>query len=125
MNKSCVIAVENASLNSLRLAIKLSDTKLLVIVVPILAPITIGMAVDRSIEPDATIATAIDVVVELLCIMAVIINPINKLIKGFSANVKKERMVSSPICLAKLTNRSIEIKNSARTALMEITVLKI
>ena len=55
-----------------------SDTIVLVIVVPMLAPIMIGTAFCRVMEPDATKATTRDVVVELLCNIAVISNPINK-----------------------------------------------
>jgi hypothetical protein len=54
----------------------------LVIVVPILAPIIMGTALSRVRAPDATMATIMEVVVELLWTIAVLSNPINKLMKG-------------------------------------------
>ncbi len=58
---------------------------MLVIVVPILAPIMIGIALLRLIEPVATAVTTIVVVVELLWIKAVIIRPVNRPIYGLEA----------------------------------------
>lgn len=47
-----------------------------------LAPIIIGMALSRVMDPDATKATTKAVVVELLCIIAVINKPMNKAVNG-------------------------------------------
>jgi len=77
------VAPEKAFMNSCFFVIKLRETKVLVSVVPILAPNIMGIARCISSEPLATMATIMEVVVELLCIMAVTSNPINKLTKGF------------------------------------------
>jgi hypothetical protein len=54
-------------------------------VVPIFAPIITKIPISREMVPDATIATAIDVTVELLWINAVVRSPINKEMNGISA----------------------------------------
>ena len=54
----------------------------LVMVVPTFAPMIMGMAFSRVIEPEATRATAKEVVVELLCIIAVISKPIKRPVNG-------------------------------------------
>lgn len=68
----------------------------LVIVVPMLAPIIMGMAFGIVIEPDATSATVNEVVVELLCNMAVISSPINNPVKGLEV---ANKMVSATVLL--------------------------
>ena len=55
----------------------------LVIVVPMLAPIIIGMALSTEIDPAATNAITSDVLVELLCSRAVIRIPMKSPLKGF------------------------------------------
>ena len=55
-----------ARLNSFFRVMNPSDTIVLVIVVPTFAPMIIGTAPSSVIDPDATRATAIDVVAELL-----------------------------------------------------------
>ena len=60
------------------------DTIVLVRVVPIFAPITMGIASLRSMALAATAATNIEVVVELLCSNAVERRPINRPMNGFS-----------------------------------------
>lgn len=65
-------------------------------VVPIFAPMTIGMACSKVIEPEATAATAILVEDELLWIMAVISNPINSPTNGLEVASKIDWAVSSP-----------------------------
>ena len=60
-----------------------SETIVLVIVVPMLAPITIGMALSTVIEPAATKAITSEVVVELLWNRAVMRIPINNPLNGF------------------------------------------
>lgn len=54
----------------------------LVMVVPTLAPIIMGIALCNVIDPEATSATTMAVVVELLWIMAVISNPMNSAVNG-------------------------------------------
>jgi hypothetical protein len=60
-----------------------SDTRVFVIDVPILAPIIIGMAVEISRAPPATIPTTIEVVDEEDCIMEVANIPIKRPATGF------------------------------------------
>ena len=69
--------------NSFFLLINPSDTIVLVMVVPTLAPIMIGIPLSSVIDPEATRATTRAVVVELLWIIAVISNPMNKAVNGF------------------------------------------
>ena len=69
--------------NSFFLLINPSDTIVLVMVVPTLAPIMIGIPLSSVIDPDATRATTRAVVVELLWIIAVISRPMNNAVNGF------------------------------------------
>jgi len=85
LNRLCEEPTEMAFLKSSLFPIKLKLTNILVIVVPILAPITIGMALLKVIEPVATAVTTIAVVVELLWIIAVMISPANSPMKGLDA----------------------------------------
>lgn len=87
-----------ALLNSFFLLIKPSDTIVLVMVVPIFAPIMMGIALWRVMEPDATSATTKDVVVELLCNIAVVNNPINSPVNGFEVAIKIVSATLLPMC---------------------------
>lgn len=69
--------------NSFLLLIKPSATIVLVIVVPILAPMIMGMALRIETEEEATKATTSEVVVELLWIMAVSNKPMKRPVNGF------------------------------------------
>lgn len=82
-NPSYVPAASRALRNSFFLLINPSDTIVLVMVVPTLAPIMIGIPLSSVIDPEATRATTRAVVVELLWIIAVISKPINKAVNGF------------------------------------------
>jgi hypothetical protein len=83
LKKSWYVPAATALRNSFFLFIKPRETIVLVIVVPTLAPIIIGIALCRVREPEATRATTTDVVVELLCNIAVINKPINRPVNGF------------------------------------------
>lgn len=54
----------------------------LVMVVPMLAPMMMGIALSSVMEPDATSATTSAVVVELLWIMAVMSRPMKSAVNG-------------------------------------------
>ena len=82
LKKSWYVPAATALLNSFRLGRKPSETIVLVMVVPTLAPMMMGTALSRVSEPDATNATVIDVVAVLLWMMAVISRPMNKAAKG-------------------------------------------
>ena len=86
LKKSWTTPAERAFLNSSFLVMKLNETKVLVSVVPTFAPMIMGIASLKPIEPEATIATTIEVLVLLLCIKAVINKPINKPIKGLEVS---------------------------------------
>ena len=73
---------ENARLNSLPLLICPIETIVFVTVVPILAPIIMGIAPFKVTAPPETIPTIIDVVVEELWNKVVAKIPINKATNG-------------------------------------------
>lgn len=66
LKKSCTVAAAKARLKSSLLVIKVRETRILVIVVPILAPITIGMADSIGSIPLPASPTMSDVVVDEL-----------------------------------------------------------
>lgn len=70
----------------------------LVMVVPTLAPIIIGIALCKVIDPEATRATTKEVVVELLCSIAVINKPMNNPVKGFAVANKIVSATFFPTC---------------------------
>ena len=78
--------------------IKPSATIVLVIVVPTLAPMMIGIAFCKVMDPEATKATTNDVVVELLCSIAVISSPMNNPVNGFEVASKIVSPTFFPIC---------------------------
>lgn len=67
---------------------KANDTMAAVIVVPMFAPMMMGMALSNVSAPEATSATTSDVVVELLCNIAVITSPMNRPVNGFDVASK-------------------------------------
>ena len=66
LKKSCTVAALMARLNSSRRLTCPRDTSVLVTVVPILAPMMMGMAQETSMTPEPTIPTTMEVVVEEL-----------------------------------------------------------
>mgnify|MGYP003536073844 CR=1 FL=1 len=62
-------------------------------------------------EPEATRATTREVVVELLCSMAVIRRPINNPVKGFEVASRIVSATSFPICCSEEVIRSRENRN--------------
>ena len=82
LKRSWTVPAATAFLNSLVFVMYPIDTMVLVRVVPILAPITMGIALERLMVPDATAATAKVVVVLLLCKSAVASKPMNKPMYG-------------------------------------------
>jgi hypothetical protein len=93
----------------------------LVIVVPMLAPIMIGTAPCTVIEPEATNATSIDVVVELLCNTAVTRRPMNSPLNGFIVASPMTSLSPEPILyreatinlIAKTKSTNVPISDSA------------
>lgn len=86
----------------------------LVRVVPMLAPIITKIPLSSEIVPDATRATAMDVIVELLCIKAVVSNPTNSDMKGDSAIIIKSLAVPSPMEERENIIKSMASRNSKR-----------
>ena len=75
-----------------------NETMVLVIVVPTLAPIMMGVAFCKVIDPDATRATTKDVVVELLWSIAVMRRPINNPVNGLAVAIRIVSATFLPIC---------------------------
>jgi hypothetical protein len=71
----------------------------LVTVVPIFAPITIGIELERLSAPLLTMPTIKEVVVEELWKRTVLKTPIKRAIKGFFVAVKIDSATPDPICL--------------------------
>ncbi len=84
----------------------------LVIVVPTFAPMMIGIALCKVMDPEATRATTNDVVVELLCSIAVISNPIKSPVNGFAVASKIVSPTFFPICCSEEIIRSRANKKS-------------
>lgn len=85
----------------------------LVIVVPMLAPIIIGTAPGSESVPDATSATVSEVVAELLWIMAVTNKPINNPVNGFDVASKIVSVTTVPNCCSDEIIKSRENKNTS------------
>ncbi|GAA0892544.1 hypothetical protein GCM10009122_22230 [Fulvivirga kasyanovii] len=96
----------------------------LVMVVPMLAPMIIGTASIKLIDPEATAATIKVVLVELLCIRAVISKPMKSPMNGFDAAFNMDSMASLPRCLNESLIRSIENKNRNIDAIMIAILIK-
>jgi hypothetical protein len=94
----------------------------LVIVVPTLAPIIIGIALCKEMDPDATNATTSAVVVELLCNMAVTNNPINNPVNGFEVAIKIVSAADVPKCCNDDTIRSSANTNNTSVPIMYNTL---
>lgn len=110
LKKSWYVPAAIARLNSFRLLINPSETMVLVMVVPTLAPMIIGMALSMVMEPEATKATTRLVAVELLCSMAAISNPINNPVNGLEVARRIASAAVFPRCC-----RDEIIKSSANT----------
>ena len=82
-----------------------------VTVVPMFAPIIIGMALFREIISAPTIATTIDVVVDELCIMLVVTIPRINPMKGFDVARRRRSVKPAPESLKAVPRRSILIRN--------------
>jgi len=82
LKKSWTVAAPIALRNSSFLVMCPSDTRVLVTVVPILAPMMMGIAFLSVRKPEATRPTVMDVVVEELWIMLVTRIPIRRLANG-------------------------------------------
>lgn len=90
----------------------------LVIVVPTLAPIITGVAFSRVIEPEATRATVNEVVVELLCNIAVISSPMNSPVNGFAVAKTMVLMTFLPRCWRDEVMSSSAKRNNRKLATM-------
>ena len=102
-----------AFLNSFFLVINPRETIVLVRVVPMFAPIIIGTASAIVMDPAATIATTIEVLVELLWIIAVISKPIKRPIKGLVVAKIRDWAAFFPRCLKASPMRSTANRKTA------------
>ena len=82
LKKSCIVAAVNALLKSSFLVTKVRETRTFVIVVPMFAPITIGMAASMDITPLPASPTINEVVVDELWIILVTRIPVKRPAKG-------------------------------------------
>lgn len=114
---SYVLAV-TALRKSFFLLMKPMDTIVLVIVVPTFAPMMIGTALSIVMAPEATSATTMAVVVELLCMMAVINSPINKAVNGLEVASMIVSAADLPKCCRDDTIRSNAKMNKTRVPKM-------
>ena len=89
----------------------------LVMVVPTLAPMIMGTAPCNEIDPVATSATTIDVVAELLCMIAVNKRPINNPAKGLAVARMMTSVMDLPACCSAAIIRSSE-KRKINNAVM-------
>jgi len=122
LKKSWYVPAATARRNSFFRLIKLSDTMVLVIVVPMLAPMMMGMALCKVIDPDATNATTNEVVVELLCNMAVMSNPMNRPVNGFDVASKIVSATFFPMCCSDDVIRSRANKNNTKAPAIASTM---
>ena len=112
LKKSCTVAPANARENSFLRPMWPIDTIVLVTVVPIFAPITIGMAFAIERLPPATRPTTMDVVEEEDWIIEVARIPMNRPTIGFvvvairvSANPSPNNLREAPISSKLKRNR--------------------
>ena len=87
-----------------------------VTVVPIFAPIIIGIAIENGSLPLATMATINDVVTELLCASVVARIPVTSPRKGLLAAVINESIVPFPSPLIPPARVEIPTRNRNRKA---------
>ena len=95
-----------------------SETMLLVMVVPTLAPMMIGTALCKVIDPEATNATTSDVVVELLCNIAVISSPMNRPVNGFAVAARIVSATFLPMCCSEEIIKSRENRKRTNAPMM-------
>ena len=93
----------------------------LVMVVPTFAPIIIGTALCKVMDPEATKATTSDVEVELLCNIAVISSPIKSPLKGLAVANKIVSATFLPTCCKEEVIRSNANKKSSSAPRMYST----
>ncbi len=94
LKKSCTVAVAKARRNSSPRRTWPSDTSVLVTVVPMLAPITIGTAASTVRAPDATRPTMIDVVADDDCTRMVATIPTHRAASGLETREKRSSCTS-------------------------------
>lgn len=84
-------------------------------VVPIFAPMIMGTASTKVIEPEATAVTIILVLVELLCIRAVISSPIKRPINGLD----DANMIDSTVLLLRCLKESLIRSRANKNIIMD------
>lgn len=94
---------------------------MLVIVVPILAPIIMGIALSSVTDPDATSATTRAVVVELLCNIAVMSNPMNRPVNGLDVATRIVSAAFFPKCCSDEVIKSSAKRKSRKAPRIETT----
>src|SRR5690606_23356954 len=107
LKKSWYVPAASAFRNSFFLSMNPNATIVLGMVVPTLAAIMIGIALSNEIDRAATSATAMDVVVELLCTIAVARTPMRRPVKGFEVAMIIDSVAMGLRCLSAEVIRSI------------------
>ncbi len=125
MKNPSYVPADAALRNSFFLLINPSDTIVLVMVVPTLAPMMMGIALSSVMELEATSATTSAVVVELLWIMAVINKPMNNAVNGFEVAWMMVSAADLPMCCRDETIRSSANTKSTSVPMMYKTVFKL
>ena len=90
-----------------------------------LAPMMIGIALSSVTDPEATSATTRAVVVELLCNMAVISNPMNSPVNGLEVATRIVSATFFPRCCKDEVIRSSAKRKSRKAPRIEITIRKL
>jgi hypothetical protein len=92
-------------------------------VVPTFAPMMMGTALCNVTDPDATSATTMDVVAELLCSIAVTSRPINKPVKGFDVARNIDPVMFFPMFCNDVVMRSSENRKRMNALRMARAIL--
>ena len=117
LKKSCIVEAAKALLNSCSLLTCPKETKVLVTVVPIFAPITIGIAYSKLRTPLPTKPTIVAVVTEEDCTKTVHKIPTNKPAKGLDTDSKSASVYSAPKVLIPFSRSLIDTRTVSYTHL--------
>ena len=111
LKKSCIVAPAKARLNSSLLRIDPSDTIVLVIVVPMLAPRIIGTAASTVSVPEPTSPTIVDVEADEDCTRTVARIPANSPATGLSTLSRSPSWKSAPSALIPASSDATPTRN--------------
>ena len=116
LKKSCTVAVAKARSNSLVWRTWPRETKVLVRVVPMLAPMIMGTAASRLTAPEATRPTMIDVLALEDCTITVAKIPTNRPARGLETVEKSASWASAPRILIPVSSEATPDRNAVMRA---------